>query len=67
MQVSVRLPMDGTSQHYSGVWVGLVQTSLHCFWEFRHIKRKKCPVENNEGPDADGMRQFHSRNWCCQT
>ena len=27
-QVSVRLTMDGTSQHYSGVWVGLVHKLL---------------------------------------
>ena len=61
-QVSVHLTMDGTSQHYSGVWVGLVHRLLALSVGVQ-THEKKGPVENNEGPDADGMRQFHSRWW----
>ena len=40
-QVSVHLTMDGTSQHYSGVWVGLVHRLLALSWGVQTHEKKK--------------------------
>lgn len=67
MQVSVRLPWMAQASIILVSGLGLYMNFLHCFGSSDTLKRKKCPVENNEGPDADGMRQFHSETGAVKT